>query len=304
MGRDVWRVHTAILSMERSIRHLRRYGASPRSDIRRGLPEHLVEPGRSRCSLKYSCRPEAGDTRSEWPICIGRLGLYQNCERGLPSVFLKAGGAKDDEPTQPTGWSIMQRLEVQHSRNFAPSVVAARTGEFEGVKHLVDIAGGSGVFAIPLAGDHPRMRITLVEAPNTIAAVREFLDSYGVGARVDLVGMDIFRDEWNFGQCDGIVFGNFYHATDDDGCRFLTAKSFETLAPRGRIWLHEVLFNENRDGPLVAALWNANMAVRRKGAKQRTASELKTFLDEAGFENFSVRQTAGGFSLVGGSKPA
>jgi len=237
------------------------------------------------------------------PYYIGD-GLYVDCRGDLPgrySCLDTAGGAA---PEHPLTWSVSQRLRIQHSRNFPPSIVAVRSGQFRHVTHLVDIAGGSGVFAIPLAQDYPDMAITLVETPSALDAVRQFLVQYGVADRITLVALDVFADTWDFGRCDGVVFGNFFHSVDDEGCRFLAGQSFKALSPHGRIWIHEVLFNEDRCGPLVAALWNANMAMRRNGARQRTASELGGLLTDAGFQNLSVTPTASYFSLVSGSRPA
>ncbi len=228
-------------------------------------------------------------------------GMFLDCDKPLPHAF--RAEVSENVPQTTPAWSIPFRLSVQHSRNFAPAVVAARSGEFAAVKHLVDIAGGSGVLAIPLALDRPDIRITLVERSDSIDSVRSFLSEFGVANRVDLIGMDVFAERWNFGYCDGIFFGNFFHAVDDSACGDLARLAFASLAPGGRIWLHEILFNNNRSGPLIAALWNANMIVRRKGARQRTASELVRVLEGAGFTGCYVHPTAGGFSLVGGYRP-
>jgi hypothetical protein len=240
---------------------------------------------------------------AENPYYIG-TGLYLDCDKDIPEAYL-CNPTEIGSPMEPGGgrsWDIPLRLRVQHSRNFAPSVAAARKGKFDQVRHLVDIAGGSGVLAIPLALDHPEMRITLVERPSALSAIHEILSSYGVERRIELCGLDVLNEEWRFGDCDGIFFGNFFHASNDDECRLLCRKSYTLLPPGARISLHEVLFDENRDGPLIAALWNANMIRRRSGARQRTASELIEFLRDAGFEDCLSMPTAGRFWLVSGRK--
>jgi hypothetical protein len=233
------------------------------------------------------------------PFYVGE-GLFLKSEKSLPKVFLK------DAETEPLPGGmrlpVPQRLKVQHSRNFAPSVVAARTGRFDGVRHLVDIAGGSGVLAIPLALDYPNIQITLVELPEAIDDSREMLRTFGVERRIKLMALDVLRDEWQFDPCDGIFFGNFFHSNSDETCRLLARKTLSALLPEGRIWLHEVLFNEKRDGPLLAALWNLLMLVIRRGARQRTAAEFFSFLHASGFEGCHALSTAGGFSLLEATK--
>jgi hypothetical protein len=259
---------------------------------------NLTSPGRY--SLSNLCREYL---LKESPYYVG-AGLYLNCNKEVPRSYLQAYNHDFLRvPTRTSSWPGPVQVAVQHSRNFAPSVVAARTQEFSCVRHLVDIAGGSGVFAIPLALDHPDIRITLVELPGMLESIRQTLANYGVEGRIELVGLDIFSDQWKFDPCDGVLLGNVLHGQDDETSRFLCRKSFEILSGGGRIWLHEMLFSETRDGPLIAALWNANMAARKRGARQRTASELFNFLILAGFESCCTVPTAGNFSLVMAQKP-
>jgi hypothetical protein len=58
-----------------------------------------------------------------------------------------------------------------------------------------------------------------------------------------------------------------------------------------------MLWNDQRDGPLVTALWNFWMTTISSG-RQRTRSELAALLHRAGFDEPAVVPTAGGFSLL------
>lgn len=230
-------------------------------------------------------------------------GLYWDCRKPCPAPYVKGGATTAAPAGSAPLWDPALRLQVPHSRNFSPSVVAARCGEFEHLVHLVDVGGGSGVFAIPLALDQPATRITLVDMPDLVRSIEDIVASFGVSDRIEVIGMDMFRDEWRFGDCDGVFFGNVLHGTDDVGCELLARKAFAALTNGGRIWIHEVLFKEDRTGPLVAALWNANMIARRPGARQRTGAELSSILRCAGFESCHMVPTAGHFSLVAATKP-
>jgi acetylserotonin N-methyltransferase len=229
-------------------------------------------------------------------------GLFLDCEKELPANYLREVEPPPGDSAAP--WPLAERLRVQHSRNFAAAVIAARSGEFDGLTHVLDIGGGSGVLAIPLALDHPHLRITLVEWPTALDEIRTWLAAYGVEDRVELVGMNIFEDRWDFPACDGIFFGNIFHGHDDDACRRLARWSYACLSSGGKVWLHEVVFDDNRDGPLLAALWNANMVARKAGAQQRSIRELMQLLQAGGFVGCYSRPTAGRFTLVAGTKAA
>jgi 3-hydroxy-5-methyl-1-naphthoate 3-O-methyltransferase len=194
------------------------------------------------------------------------------------------------------------RIANQHARNLASCAAAVRTGEFSSVRCLVDIAGGSGTFSIPLALEQPRTRIILAEVPEALQNVRPLLEEHHVQDRVELLALDAFRYPWDIPPCDGIFIGNFLHGFDDETGRRVCRESFQRLESGGRVWVHELLWNDNKDGPLLTAMWNA--AMRSAGAgRQRTGQELKDMLRSAGFEQLRIVPTAGAFALVTGRKP-
>ena len=193
------------------------------------------------------------------------------------------------------------RLTNQHARNLPACIAAARSGAFSGLKCLVDVAGGSGAFAIPLALDYPTTRIVLADLPTSVKNVKQLLAKHGLAARIELFGMNAFEYPWKIPACDGVFLGNFLHGFDDDTCISVCRESFERLDPGGKIFIHEMVWNANRDGPLITALWNASM--RAGGGKQRTTEEFGEMLRRVGFTSSYSVATAGAFALTVATKP-
>jgi hypothetical protein len=194
------------------------------------------------------------------------------------------------------------RIDNQHARNLGACAAAIRTGEFANVRCLVDIAGGSGVFAIPFALDYPGKRIVLTELPGALANVKPLLREHGLEARIELMPMDAFSFPWKIPECDGMFIGNFLHGFSDDVCRRICREGFDRLQPGGQLWVHELLWNETRDGPLITALWHAAMRSSSPGG-QRTARELSALLQDVGFIDVRTVPTSGAFAMVCGRKP-
>lgn len=195
------------------------------------------------------------------------------------------------------------RIENQHARNLSACAAAVRTREFDGVRCLVDIAGGSGVLAIPFALEYPDKRVVLTELPDALVNVGRLLQEHGLGQRIALFAMDAFEFPWKTPECDGIFIGNFLHGYDDGTCRRLCQESFDRLQDGGRVWLHEMIWNENRDGPLLTALWHAAMRSSSPGG-QRTAQELSNLLRDVGFTDVRTTPTSGAFAMISGRKLA
>jgi ubiquinone/menaquinone biosynthesis C-methylase UbiE len=242
------------------------------------------------------------------PFYMG-LSLYGMLKSPPPKRMLK--GARPRRFSEDVGslwdkvqyrwngyqWGRIERLRIQHSRNFPSAIVAARTGEFDRVRHLVDIGGGSGVFAIPLALDRSDLRITLVDLPRSLPNIKQFLRDYGVDSRVHLAGLNVHDTPWPFRDVDGVLFANFMHSCDDDECRALLRESRRILSPGGRLFVHEMLWNDSKEGPLLTSLWNFWM-VSVSAGRQRTKAEFAALIAEAGFSDCRVVDTAGCFSLL------
>jgi acetylserotonin N-methyltransferase len=194
------------------------------------------------------------------------------------------------------------RLINQHARNLPACTTAARTAEFKGVRCMVDIGGGSGTFTIPLALENRVARIILTDLPRALPNIRPYLIEHGLEKRVELLGMNALEYPWPIPACDGIFMGNFLRGFGESTCRELCEEAHRHLLPGGKIWIHEMIWNENKDGPLITALWNASM--RQGLGQQRTFQEIATILESAGFADPYVVPTAGAFSLVAGCKPA
>jgi O-methyltransferase len=204
-----------------------------------------------------------------------------------------------DAPRTPDPYTFGQpeQLRVQHTAGLAPAAVAVQTGLFDDVSHLIDLCGGSGVFSIALALARPAMRITLVDLPAALPIIGEYMRQYGVGDRVTLAGCNVFQTPWPLPHVDGVLIANFLHGCDDDECRFLFAEIRRTLLPRGRVLIHEMLWNEDRTGPRLTALWHFLLTSGSAGG-QRTASEFAALLTESGFDLQSIVPTFSCYSLL------
>jgi acetylserotonin N-methyltransferase len=166
---------------------------------------------------------------------------------------------------------------------------------------MLDLAGGSGTFSIPLALDYPQMRIVLADLPESLRDVRQMLATHGLDQQIQLRGIDALHAPWRLPENDGIFIGNFLHAFDDTVCINVLKEAHCRLSLGGKIWVHEMLWYENRDGPLITALWHAAMRSAGPG-RQRTGSELSRLLAAAGFSDMRVIPTSGAYAMVVGRK--
>ncbi|MEP6867500.1 MAG: methyltransferase [Novosphingobium sp.] len=189
-----------------------------------------------------------------------------------------------------------------NSHSIASSKAVAHLPLLGEIESLLDVGGGSGVFAIEFARAWPQLQATILEIGSMCQAAQSYIDKAGIGNRVGTTAVDMFRQDWPTGH-DAHFFSNIFHDWSDKTCRLLAAKSFAALPTGGRIMLHEVLMNDDGTGPLIAAAFAMLMLLGTRG-RQFSFPELREFLEGAGFVDIEAQQTGGGYySLVTGRKP-
>lgn len=189
-----------------------------------------------------------------------------------------------------------------HAHSQAPALGAARQPVFGTLTSLMDVGCGSGVYGIEIARAHPTLKVVLMDLKEMATEAQKFVASAGVGAQVTTTGVNMFTEQWPSGH-DGHFFSNVFHDWSDKTCRLIAANSFAALPSGGRIFLNEILMDDDGTGPFPAAAFSLLMLVGTLG-KQYSLAELRDILESAGFTDVQAVRTGGGYySLVSALKP-
>jgi acetylserotonin N-methyltransferase len=196
-----------------------------------------------------------------------------------------------------------QRIAAfMHAHSMAPARGAAAQAVFNEVEQLMDVGCGSGVYGIEIARAHPGLKVVLMDLKEVAAEAAKYVERYGVGARVSTAGVNMFTEAWPQGP-DGHFFSNVFHDWSDETNRDLARRSFEALPSGGRIFLNEILMDDDYTGPYQAAAFSLLMLVGTLG-KQYSLAEFRDILESAGFTDVQAQRTGGGYySLVSARKP-
>jgi len=177
----------------------------------------------------------------------------------------------------------------------------AKAAPLAGRRSLLDIAGGSGVYACTLVAHHAGLRATVLERPPVDGIARTMVARRGWDSRVAVAAGDMFRDPLPRGH-DAHLFSNVLHDWDVPGVRALLAASFAALEPGGLIVVHDAHLNADKSGPLPVARYSALLMAIAEGRCYGTA-EMSALLAEAGFTGFGFRETVADRSVVWAEKP-
>ena len=188
-----------------------------------------------------------------------------------------------------------------HAHTGAAAKAVAVQPLFSGVRTLLDVGGGSGIFPIELARVWPQLRATIMEIDTICAEARRYIAAAALSDRIDTRAVNMFTQEWPAGF-DALFFSNIFHDWSDATCALLARKAFAALPTGGRIILHETLMDDDGCGPFAAAAFSLLMLLGTKG-KQYSLAELRGILEGAGFvEVESIAVGSGYYSLVSARK--
>ncbi len=166
---------------------------------------------------------------------------------------------------------------------------------------LLDVAGGSGIYACAVVRAHFGMRATVFERPPVDAAARRAVARQGLADRVRVTAGDMWSDPYPSG-CDVHLLSHVLHDWDEPEVARLLAKSAAALAPGGLLIVHDAHLDETKSGPLPVAEYSALLAHSTQG-RCYSVAEIQATMREAGLIRTRVVPTVADRSLVVGSKP-
>jgi len=237
-------------------------------------------------------------------------GLLRNIHDSLPThESIREAALKDLHHDAESPWDTGEIPQARaerltrhmHAHSFPAAMGVARWGNFGGVKRLLDVGGGSGCFCIALAMQYAEMRLTVMELAPVCSLAEQYIADYGYQDRIDTLGANMFKDTWPTGY-DGIFLSNIFHDWKPEECLKLARRAFETLPSGGHIFIHEMLLEDTKDGPLPTAGYAIQMLVGTQG-KQFTAGELSEILLGSGFRDITLTPTFSYYSLIRATKP-
>jgi SAM-dependent methyltransferase len=163
-------------------------------------------------------------------------------------------------------------------------------------KAVLDVAGGSGIYACAIAARHPHLRAAVLEKPPVDRVARASIEKRGFSERVAVIAADMFTDPWPT-EFDVHLISNVLHDWDEPAVRDLVAKSQAALPPGGLLIVHDAHINADKTGPLHVAEYSALLMNITEG-KCYSIREMRACLGDAGFEWLEFQPTAVGRSYI------
>lgn len=192
---------------------------------------------------------------------------------------------------------------AQHSGSLGPGRTIARMVDLTGAKSLLDVAGGTGAMTIRLLEANPDLTSTIIDFPNVSEIGWRFITEANMTNRVRYIPSNALNVEWPSEQ-DAILMSYLFSGVPGEEVPRLVQYAFDSLVPGGKFLVHDFMVNDDRTGPVLAALWQLQHMAFTPDAHSVTAGWLKAEMKKVGFIDIQDIQVIQGLTqLVHARKP-
>jgi O-methyltransferase/methyltransferase family protein len=179
----------------------------------------------------------------------------------------------------------------------------SRSVDLNGRKLLLDLGGGSGAYSIVATKSFPGLKAIVLDLPPVVVVTEEYIATNDAAEHVSTLAGDFTRTPFPHGV-DVVLMASNLPQYEPELIRLVVGKAFEALVPGGEMHLIGETLHDDRKGPLSAALWGLNEAVYGSTGVAHTESEVKSYLQDAGFAGVAVHPFVPGvLTRVAGRKP-
>jgi len=201
--------------------------------------------------------------------------LEQSVKSGQPSA------ARSSRADPVRRESFLMGMLASASQT-APKIVPHL--DLSGRRHLVDVGGGPGTYAIHMCRANPGLRATVFDLPTTRPFAEQTVARFGLSERIDFAEGDYLEQDIP-GSYDVAWLSHVLHAEGPDGCKMILDRTVAALEPGGLIMVHEFILRDTMDGPLFPALFAMNMLLRSQSGQSYSETQIADMLVAAGAKN-------------------
>ncbi len=151
-----------------------------------------------------------------------------------------------------------------------------------GVRRILDLGGGSGVYSIAFAKASPDVKCEILDLAEVTPLTTEYVSKAGVAAQVGIRGGDMLHGDFGSGY-DIIMLNAICHMFSEEQNRDIFRRACKALAPNGRLVVQDFILNPDKTGPQHAALFSVNMLVGTEAGADYSEPEYAAWMKAAGF---------------------
>ncbi len=159
----------------------------------------------------------------------------------------------------------------------------AKQLDLEGKKHLLDLGGGPGTYAIHFCLENPNLKATIYDLPTTMPYAQKTVEEFGLSDRIDFMAGDYMNKDIK-GAYDVAWLSHILHSMGPDSCQTIIDKAVSVMKPGGLLMVHEFILEDTFDSPLFPAIFSLNMLVNTEEGQSYSGGRIIEMFNRAGLK--------------------
>jgi len=214
-------------------------------------------------------------------------GLLESVHTGRPAYSHQHGRSFwEDLAANPPLRASFNALLAGHVQAAEAGHALVAGYEWQGVRRVVDVGGGSGTLLAAILHANPTMHGTLLDVPDTVRSTRETLASAGLSERCEVIAGSFFDPLPPGGDIYLLSF--ILHDWDDHDARAILRRCAQAAGTSGRVLIREGIGGGDSDLLMLVVL----------GGRERTPQEFSELATSSGMILRSTKYLASGHLLM------
>jgi trans-aconitate methyltransferase len=202
--------------------------------------------------------------------------------------------AQSAEAAEHPFWEEFERnsRQMAAANGKALAELVAEVVDEAAPRRILDIACGSGMYGFALLKRFPDARLVSFDYANVLRLTEKDAQREGLHQRVEFRPGDLFRDPLGQGY-DWVLACNIFQIYGPRKVVELSRRLYQALEPAGRLLVHGPIPDDERSHNRPALLFGMNMLIFTQEGEVYTLADYRRMLEEAGFHDIELRETAG-----------
>jgi predicted O-methyltransferase YrrM len=171
---------------------------------------------------------------------------------------------------------------AQHAGSVGPAMMMVNAVDLGDAKTLLDVAGGTGAYAIAFCAKYPDLDAIILDFPTVVKVAERYLAEAGMAGRIALLGGDALGTDWPENQ-DVVLMSYLLSAVGGGDIAPLLQRAWRALRPGGRLIVHDFMLADDRSGPSATAGFFLQYLTVRTDPLSFTAAEMSQWAAAEGF---------------------
>ena len=228
------------------------------------------------------------------------IGLWNTWNSLTESV--KAGTSAAERKPSLGGIDWLESfIGAMHYRGVKEAKIVAMMLEFSNVNRMLDVGGGSGVFAMEFIKKNPNIKAVVFDLPDVIPITGRYVAREKMTEKISFLSGNYLADDLGNGY-DLILLSAIVHINSLEENNLLIKKCYDSLNSGGQIVIKDWVMNEDRTEPAGGAYFALNMLVGTERGDTYTETEMRNWFTNAGVKKIERKNTSFGSSLMVGHK--